>query len=48
MVQTEVVDMIKALCLLLASSNDLTGATPIVLTADEKTFISGLIGHTLT
>ena len=46
--QTEGIELLKAIALLLASSSDLTGATPITLSADDKTFISAKIGHTLT
>ena len=45
---SEDTELLKAIALLLASSSDLTGATPITLTAAEKLAITALIGHTLT
>ena len=45
--QTEGIELLQAIALLLASSKDLTGATPITLTVAEKAFISAKINHTL-
>jgi hypothetical protein len=39
---------LRAIALLLASSNDLTGATPITLTSAEKAELTTILGHTVS
>lgn len=41
-------EYLRAIALMLASSSDLTGATPITLTTAEKANISKVIGHTVS